>query len=367
MLATLVSVVLGLHMVLLAGGLAPGIAPATSAVSAPQRLAHADPQSAGHHHATAPRPVHVSNVRWITPAPPPVPVTAPLRQRRTSDRATTVAATDIAVAPPSADAAAPQAIEPPVDAPLASHSPERVPEYIEATAPDAAVLVAAAGSDAPATPTGLPPAQPPSSNRLLYDVSGTVKGIGYSAQGTLDWTVANGRYDARMEMRVFLLGSRSQTSTGRIGPAGLMPERFADKSRSEKAAHFDADNLRIRFSNNAPDAPLQPGAQDRLSLFMQLAALLRARPEAYAAGQMVDMQVAGTGDAPIWHFKVGEESTIQLPAGEVRARQFVRLPRKEFDSTVEIWLAPSLEYLPVRLRITQPNGDVADQQLSQMP
>ena len=42
------------------------------------------------------------------------------------------------------------------------------------------------------------------------------------------------------------------------------PERFADRSRSEKAAHFDAANQRIRFSNNAPDAELRPGAQDRL-------------------------------------------------------------------------------------------------------
>ena len=100
---------------------------------------------------------------------------------------------------------------------------------------------------------------------------------------------------------------------------------------------------------------------------MQLASLLQARPEAYAAGQTVDMQVAGTGDAPVWRFEVGEESTILLPAGELRARQLVRQPRKEFDSTVEIWLAPGLEHLPVRLRITQPNGDVADQKLSHMP
>src|SRR5690606_25393480 len=135
-------------------------------------------------------------------------------------------------------------------------------------------------------------ALPPASTRLQYDVTGSVKGIGYRAQGTLDWSVADGRYDARMEMRVLLLGSRAQTSTGRIGPGGLMPERFSDKSRSEKAAHFDSTNQRIRFSNNAPEVPLQAGAQDRLSLFMQLAALLQARPQAYAAGQTVDMQVA---------------------------------------------------------------------------
>jgi len=170
-----------------------------------------------------------------------------------------------------------------------------------------------------------------------------------------------------MEMKVFLLGSRVQTSTGRVGPAGLSPERFADKSRSEKAAHFDAELGRVRFSNNAPDATLLPGAQDRLSLFLQIAGLLQARPQAYASGQTIEMQVVGTGDADLWRFEVGDEVTLALPAGEVRARQLKRLPRKEFDSTVEMWLAPGLQHLPVRLRVTQANGDVADQQLSRMP
>ena len=239
-----------------------------------------------------------------------------------------------------------------------------------ATAENDDTLVAAAAtakSRGTAATVKLPPAHVPASTRLQYDVVGNIKGISYRAEGLLDWTVADGRYDARLEMRVMLLGSRSQTSTGRVGPQGLMPERFADKSRSEKAAHFDAAQQRIRFSNNAPEAPLQPGAQDRLSLFMQLAGLLQARPQAYAAGQVVNMQVAGTGDAPVWRFEVGEESTIRVSAGEFRVRHLVRQPRKEFDSTVEMWLAPSLGHMPVRLRITQPNGDVADQKLRQMP
>ncbi len=62
-----------------------------------------------------------------------------------------------------------------------------------------------------------------------------------------------------------------------------------------------------------------------------------------------------------------ELAATGLPAGEMRARQVKRLPRKEFDSTVEMWLAPILQHLPVRLRVTQANGDVADQQLSRMP
>lgn len=210
-------------------------------------------------------------------------------------------------------------------------------------------------------------ARAPASARLSYDVAGSAKGLNYSAKATLNWTTTGARYDARMEMRLLLLGSRVQTSTGRIGSGGLLPERFSDKSRSERAAHFDHDQRRIRFSANTPEAALQPGAQDRLSLFLQLAALLNARPEAFEAGQSIGLQVAGTRDADIWRFQVGEEETLTLPAGALRARLLVREPRKTHDSRIEIWLAPSLEHLPVRIRITQQNGDLVDQRLSQIP
>ena len=369
-LAVLVALVLGLHLVLMAGGITLRLPGAQTAQDTrPPDLIASDTEP-GRPAETAPRvpPVQVSTVRWIVPAPAPVPQAAlaprpkPVRKPAPEPVATPappeqpaeVVAAAEAPAPASPDVAV---IEPPPASPTPAE-PVVVSSAEPATPPP---------SEAAAAGPALPPATPPPGTRLLYDVTGNVKGIGYKAQGVLDWSVADGRYEARMEMRVLLLGSRSQTSAGRIGPHGLMPERFADKSRSEKAAHFDAEQQRIRFSSNAPDVPLLPGAQDRLSLFLQLASLLQARPQAYTAGQTVDMQVAGTGDAPVWHFDVGEESTISLPAGEFKVRHLMRQPRKEFDSTVEMWLAPSLHHLPVRLRVKQANGDVADQQLSQMP
>ena len=395
MLSALVALVLGLHLVLLAGDITlqlPGTAraPAPSATGASASAANAEPPATAP--AARPQPVQVSTVRWIVPvapapaprpeaAPRPKPVAkaAPMARPAPAPEPVAVAqaapepAEAVALAPAETPAIASQEVavsEPTAPAPEAPAEAVAAPPATPETAPTSeptSTTPSAATDGKTSAPAALPPATPPPSTRLHYDVTGNVKGIGYKAQGTLDWAVADGRYEARMEMRVLLLGSRSQTSIGHVGPNGLMPERFADKSRSEKAAHFDAAQQRIRFSSNAPEAPLQPGAQDRLSLFLQLASLLQARPQAYATGQTVDMQVAGTGDAPVWRFDVGEESTISLPAGEFKVRHLVRQPRKEFDSTVEMWLAPSLHHLPVRLRVKQSNGDVADQQLSQMP
>lgn len=400
-LAALVSAVLGLHLVLLAGDvplslLAAQPAGTAAAEATETAIATADLASARSQAQTT-SPVRVSTVRWIVPAPALAPIAAvpPPRPRpvvRAAPAPREAVAEVPAVPEPATERLTP-ASEVSEATPIAPDEPRGPDPAVVATAepvpatptepastPEATDAAEPAGSDdlllAAATPgqarkagaaVKLSPAQPPASTHLNYDVTGRVKGIAYKAQGTLDWTLADGRYSARMEMRVFLLGSRVQTSTGRVGPAGLMPERFADKSRSEKAAHFEADRQRIRFSTNTPEVPLLPGAQDRLSLFLQLAGLLQARPQAYATGQTVDMQVAGTGDAPVWRFQVGEESTLSLPAGELRVRHLVRQPRKEFDSTVEMWLAPSLQHLPVRLRVTQPNGDMADQELSRLP
>lgn len=217
-------------------------------------------------------------------------------------------------------------------------------------------------------PVHAPPAQVAPPAELRYDVMATrANGQRFQLQATLRWTHDNTHYDARFSMGALLLGERVQHSRGQIHAGGLSPERFSDRRRSERAAHFEPAAGRIRFSANTPDAPWQAGVQDRLSLFLQLGALLNARPEAYPEGRTLELTVAGTDDAEPWHFVVGGLTEESLPAGAVSARLLRREPRHPHDSRVELWLAPALAHLPVRIRITQANGDVADQRLSRMP
>ena len=44
--------------------------------------------------------------------------------------------------------------------------------------------------------------------------------------------------------------------------------------------------------------------------------------------------------------------------------KLLRLPRRDYDQKAELWLAPDLGYVPVRIRLTQANGDFADLRLS---
>ena len=57
-------------------------------------------------------------------------------------------------------------------------------------------------------------------------------------------------------------------------------------------------------------------------------------------------------------------ATLALPLGEQATVALRREPRRRYDQAIELWFAPALGYLPVRIRITQPNGDVLDQRLA---
>jgi hypothetical protein len=214
-----------------------------------------------------------------------------------------------------------------------------------------------------ASATELTTFKPPEAARMKYDVKGHTRHLNYNAWAELLWQQDGQRYDARLEVGAFLLGSRVQTSSGLLGAEGLMPLRFGDKSRSELAAHFQRDKNIISFSTNTPDVPLLKGAQDRLSVVLQLGALLAADPIRYPPGTMLSFQTVSQREAEVWQFVVEKEELLSLPYGDVPSLKLNRNPRKEFDQRIELWFAPGLDYLPVRLRITNANGDSVDQLL----
>lgn len=349
-----------------------------------------------------PAPVTTSTVRWIVPAPPtppepepPPPPSPPIK---------------VAKKPPPpplpTTPATPEPIEP-IDETVIEALVDNAPSYqlpvepleglqglealeaevpAEAGAPNGGVTVqpiqkpgladieiakavptardAAHGDAGAAAP--LPLAQLPPSARLRYDVASKVKGFTFNAGGQLNWRQDGSTYEARLEISAFLLGSIVQTSTGRVSPTGLAPDRFSDKRRSEKSAEFDHTTQRIRYSNNARIDPLLAGAQDQVSISLQLAGLLNANPQ-YTQGQTISLPVSGASSSETWRFDIGPEATLNLPAGPMLTRILTRQPRHGGDKKIQIWLAPTLENLPVRIRISESNGDFIDQSLEEIP
>jgi hypothetical protein len=206
---------------------------------------------------------------------------------------------------------------------------------------------------------------PPASMRLLYSVT---KGD-ESAKASLTWRTQNHAeqqtsYELTYEATYFGISVQKQTSVGLIGEGGLAPVRFGDKRRGrpEQATHFDSGSQRVTFSNNHPEAALAMGSQDRCSVLIQLASLFAAQPNKWTAGQVIEMPVASADELETWRWEVQGTEVLALPAGDQSAVHLIRRARRSFDQTVELWLAPSLGFVPVRMRLLDANG-VVDAQL----
>ena len=244
---------------------------------------------------------------------------------------------------------------------LASH---QTPPHSERSAPIASPSVpsqVASGNTSSVPPVPPAPTRIAAPFEIQYEVALRTRGQLHSAQGQLQWHHDGRDYDARLE-----IGPRVQTSSGELRPEGLAPRRFSDKLRSEQAAHFDPALGRIVFSSNRPEAPLAPLAQDRLSLWLQLGALLAADPARYPAGSRIALQTVGTAEADVWTFTVEGAEALQIDGRELATVKLARAASRLYDPAVELWLAPTLDYLPVRIRSTLSNGDGVDQLASRV-
>ncbi len=204
----------------------------------------------------------------------------------------------------------------------------------------------------------------PPSALLSYRLNGREKGIHYQASGELRWQHNANAYALNLSVKAFLLGSRQWRSVGQITATGLAPTRFSDSWRSERAAHFDRPNQRIVFSNNAPTAPLQPGAQDQVSLYPQLAAAMAQSGNRMQPGTRLQIQTATVRDALPWLLTLEKLETLQVDGKSVQAVKWVCQPRNRFDAQVEFWVSASHNWLPARIRITQISGNYIDLQLT---
>jgi hypothetical protein len=234
--------------------------------------------------------------------------------------------------------------------------------------------VAALGSWSAAsvgTALASPPAALPWPTRLQldFDVVGQTRGLTYRATSRLAWFNDAQRYQAQLEMRVRLIGSRTQTSTGLWRDGQLMPERHIDQARTERRYELDWTQQRFQFWRKGQlvrEGPLEAGTQDRLSVFFALALQARQRLGKGSADphDPWSVPVINQQGAQTWSFADRGPQRLETPAGTFDTRQLERLPGPHNDDTgITLWLSRSHEWLPARIRLADPNGDVVDQHL----
>lgn len=181
------------------------------------------------------------------------------------------------------------------------------------------------------------------------------------------YDIDNDRYRLRSEGRAtgvaswFYRGTLLQESSGRVSALGLQPERYRERrgERNEKEAVVDAEGERVRFASGA-SAALPPGAQDRLSVFVQIGLLLQSDPSRFTPGAVVVLPVLASSRVESSAFRVLGNEIVGAGEEAVAALRLRREPHGE-EPAIDLWLALEPRVLPLRVRITEASGRALDQ------
>ena len=213
---------------------------------------------------------------------------------------------------------------------------------------------------------------PESAEMQMEITHSKVNGSTTTGVGKLSWEHYNGKYrvsiDAGINLIVTNLNLLKITSEGHIDLYGLMPTVSNDirRNRPATAIHFNHTEKTISFSASNKTIQMENGAQDAVSVLIQLAAIGYANAAQFAAGKEFTIQVAEGKDAiPFLFQSVGEEeidSKLAADTGKLMTVHITRPPKPGFyNSKLDIWLAPSLGWYPVQIRNTESSGTVTNQ------
>jgi hypothetical protein len=212
---------------------------------------------------------------------------------------------------------------------------------------------------------------PPSAD-LTYSISARQRGFTLNGDALLTWRAGEGKYSVNAESHVALLGKLTENrSTGNIDAYGLAPAEYYDRRfrKEPTTTTFDRDEKTIGFSDGKQSYPIKGGEQDRVSISWQLAAIARAAKDRFKPGSDWNFFVVGPRDADPWTFHVVGREKVQAGAaiGTVDAVHVLREPPPgSKDQTLDLWLAPSREWYPVKLRFTDNDRDYVEQTLEKI-
>ena len=332
------------------------------------------------------------------PAAPPVGVSARTARTARTPRTPRPARPARAASAPPARAEPPSAVvvaAPPPDAvPVAvaaSHADGRndrddfddvgeslaLPRQLNAAEPAASSPPTAAAPAPASAPAGnaLAGFEWPASTRISYGLTGNYRGeVNGTAQ--VEWIRAGANYQVHLDLVVgpsyAPLITRRMTSDGEITAEGLAPRRYDEdtqvvlRDRSRVTIRFEPGSVVLA---NGERRDTVPGVQDTASQFVQLTYVFSTRPELLRIGGTVDIPLALKNKVDVWTYDVVEEELLStafgpLPTLHLKPR---RAAQKPGDLSAEIWFAPQLRYLPVRIRIQQDPQTFIDLMISKRP
>lgn len=322
------------------------------------RLVQAWPRAAD----SRPARLVVAFVRTLQPQAP-TPVAAVARPAPKAPAAlpaelpaSAAAAPDLPPVPPA---------EPPEPPEPTQSAPE--PTLAAASTPADAAPADVASTAGPPVAQAEPPAASapafewPPSTRLRYVLTGHYRGpIDGSAQ--VQWLRQGTHYQVHLDVHIgppfTAIIERQMSSDGSLGADGLRPRRYDERTHiafrepRSLSLYFDADTVQLAGGRSVPRPP---GVQDAVSQFVQLTWRFTLQPALLGEGHVIELPLALPRRVETWVYDVRASETLWTPVGAIEAVhvQPRREPRPGGDLVAEMWFAPTLRYLPVRIKIRQ--------------
>jgi Protein of unknown function (DUF3108) len=293
-------------------------------------------------------PLTVSARLALPPTPRPVDAPAP---RTVKPRSRAARPSSLPAAPPAEPREETPAPEPVTEAPPAIEEETALPDIPFARRapppPPAAVTL-------------------PESADLEYVVFYGEGGF-RAGRATHSWRLDGDRYTIRSAVEasgivsLFYSGQMIHYSEGRLTAQGLRPDRYSlqrgTADRTETLA-FDWDKLSAvqHYQGVNLQIGMVPGTQDQVSFLHQL-------PFVLAGESPFSLVIATPRKTEFYEVQVVGMETVRTDAGDIPALH-VRRAAREDASSMDVWLARDLYYLPIKLKLRDNKGNLFEQVLA---
>jgi hypothetical protein len=193
----------------------------------------------------------------------------------------------------------------------------------------------------------------PADTRLNYRLGGMYRSGELHGDARVQWLRQGDRYESRVDIDVTLLASLTMTSQGDVTSQGLSPRAYEEVRRGgARNVRLEADGIVLTDGRRVPRPDR---VQDTASQFVELSHRFSTGEDTLAVGRSVSLWMARPGGVDLWTYDIIDRETVQLPhlgaieAFHLKPRQLLN-PRGNI--TAEIWFAPALQYLPVRIKVS---------------
>ncbi|MBI5278174.1 MAG: DUF3108 domain-containing protein [Burkholderiales bacterium] len=250
-------------------------------------------------------------------------------------------------------------------APLPDPLPERsVPETVTPTVvaqepppPVAAPEPVASPPDAAASAAL---ANWPVDTRVSYRLTGNYRGELFG-DARVQWQRDGASYQVRLDADIPPFVTVLITSQGEVTDQGLAPRAYEEAwAGRRRGARFGERALQLEGGKTAPRPE---GMQDTASQFVELSYRFATGRAVLEVGKTVSFWMARPGAVDLWTYDIVEREVLQTPQlGAVEAFRLkprpIANPRGKI--TVEMWFAPALQYMPVRIRLNAAEDNFID-------